>query len=210
MGSWIPTSRSALAWPIALVALAAAALLADPASAQLRLVPQVGLYAPASELPSLDDAREFGKRESSLAYGLALELGPGLRLAVLHGSEGSIPISGVGCVDCDARSTVTSATATLVVRPLPEIAFLQPFVLLGGGVKRYDFTREDLEDEGLRRVLTDTNDATAHLGLGVQIALGGFTALVELQDLVSNFSAEGVDSRFQHDLFLTLGLALGR
>jgi hypothetical protein len=113
-------------------------------------------------------------------------------------------------VDCDARSTVTSATATLVVRPLPEIAFLQPFVLLGGGVKRYDFTREDLEDEGLRRVLTDTNDATAHLGLGVQIALGGFTALVELQDLVSNFSAEGVDSRFQHDLFLTLGLALGR
>jgi hypothetical protein len=191
-------------------ALAAAllALAGAPAEAQFRVVPQVGMYAGASELPPLDGVAEFGRREASLAYGAALEFGPGLRLAVLHGTDGEIPIDGIGCTDC-ARSTVTAATAALVVRPLPTLGFVRPFLLIGGGVKRYDFTREDVQNEGVRAILDDRNDATGHLGLGFEFDLGPLGALVEIQDLVSNFEAPGVESRFQHDLFLTVGLALG-
>lgn len=193
-----------------LPALAALALDASEGAAQLRLVPQVGMYAPATELPSIGEADDFGRREASLAYGAALEFGPGLRIAVLHGTDGEIPLRGdFGCTDC-ARSTVTSATASLVVRPLPELGFLQPFLLLGGGVKRYDFTKDDLVDENVRAVLSDANDVTGHLGLGFEFDLGPVSALVELQDLVSNFEADGSESRFQHDLFFTVGVAIGR
>jgi hypothetical protein len=189
--------------------LTAVLALALPVSAagQVRLIPQVGLYAPTTELPSLDGAVDFGKRESSLAFGVAVELAS-LRVGVLHATEGEIPIDGVGCTDC-ARSTLTTATASLVIRPLPEIALVRPFVLLGGGVKRYGFTADDLDDEGVEAVLSDENDLTGHLGLGAELGLGGLSVLVEVQDLVSRFDAEGVDARFQHDLFFTIGVALG-
>jgi hypothetical protein len=96
-----------------------------------------------------------------------------------------------------------------VIRPLPELAFVRPFVLLGGGWKRYDFDTDELDDGVVAAVLNDSNDLTAHLGLGVELGLGGLRLLVELQDLASRFDEEGVDARFQHDLFLTLGVALG-
>lgn len=192
---------------LAFLAGTAACALPSASSGQVRLVPQVGLYAPTTDLPSPGDAVEFGKRESSLAFGAALEVA-NFRLGVLHATDGDVPIEGVGCTDC-ARSTVTTATASLVIRPLPRIAVVQPFVLLGAGVKRYDFTVEDLEDEGAQAVLSDENDLTGHLGLGVELGLGGLSLLVELQDLVNRFDPEGADAGFQHDLFLTVGLALG-
>lgn len=184
------------------------ALFAGPVSAQLRVVPQVGLYAGATHLPSANDAVEFGKREASLAYGLGVELGPWFRLSVLHATDAEVPITGVGCTEC-ARSTVSAATATLVIRPLPTLVFVRPQVLLGAGVRRYDFTRGDLEFEGLDAILSDANDLTGHFGIGAELDLGLLRATVELQDLVSRFDAEGVDSEFQHDLFLTVGLVLG-
>jgi hypothetical protein len=199
---------SALPRIVWIVALAFVSLaLPTAARSQLRLIPQVGLFAPASELPSPGEAVEFGKREASLAFGAALEIGS-LRVAVLHATDGEVPIEGIGCEEC-ARSTVTTATAALVIRPLPELAFVRPFVLLGGGWKRYDFDTDELDDGVVAAVLNDSNDLTAHLGLGVELGLGGLRLLVELQDLASRFDEEGVDARFQHDLFLTLGVALG-
>jgi hypothetical protein len=194
---------------IVLSAALAAASLALPgvAHAQLRLIPQVGLFAPASELPSPSEAVDFGKRESTLAFGAALELG-NLRVSVLHATDGDVPIEGIGCEEC-ARSTVTTATAALVIRPLPELGFVQPFVLLGGGWKRYDFDVDELDDGVVGAVLDDSNDLTAHLGIGVELGLGGTRLLFELQDLASRFDEEGVEARFQHDLFLTVGVALG-
>jgi hypothetical protein len=188
--------------------LAALLLAPAPASAQFRVIPQVGLYAAATELPSAGDAVSFGKRESSLAYGGALELGPGLRFTVLHATDSEVPVSGVGCSAC-ARSTVTAATAALVIRPLPTLVFVQPLVLLGAGVKRYDFTREDLSDEGARAILSDANDITGHLGLGLELGLGVVRGRLELQDLVSRFDAPDVEASFQHDLFVTFGVVVG-
>lgn len=177
------------------------------AEAQFRLVPQVGLYAATAEFPPPESAVEFGKRESSLAFGLALELG-GIRLSGLHATESEVPIDGLGCTEC-ARSTVTTATLALVIRPLPSLGVAEPFVVLGGGVKRYDFTREDLGDEGTEAVLSDSNDLTAHFGVGLDLGLGGIRGRLEVQDLMSRFDAEGIEPEFQHDLFFTVGLVLG-
>lgn len=189
--------------------LAVLALAVPSASAgQIKLIPQVGLYAPATELPSPSEGVRLGERESSLAYGAALEFGPGLRIGVVHATDGEVPIDGVGCTDC-ARSTVTAATATLVIRPLPELGFVRPYLLLGGGVKRYDFTREDLGDEGLEAVLSDSNEATGQVGLATEIDLGFVRANVELQDLISRFGNGTDDDGFQHDFFLMVGLVLG-
>lgn len=189
-------------WILGLMALAPAV-----AEAQLRLVPQVGLYAATAEFPPPDGVVEFGKRESSLAFGAALELG-GIRLSGLHATESEVPVEGIGCTDC-ARSTVTTATLALVIRPLPSLGIVHPFVVVGGGVKRYDFTREDLGDEGVEAVLSDSNDATAHFGLGLDLGGGGLRGRVEVQDLMSRFDAAGVEAEFQHDLFFTVGLVIG-
>src|SRR5688572_22420689 len=139
------------------VFLAAAA----PAAAQLRLIPQVGLYTPFAELPSPRAGADTLKKQGSLAYGVALELGTpdkvSFRLNVLHATDSEVPYTEVGCDEDCARSTVSTATATLALRPFPNIIIVQPYLLLGGGVKRYDFTLENLQDEGVEAILNDQN-----------------------------------------------------
>lgn len=186
-----------------------AVLLPSAAEAQFRIVPQGGLYLSTMQLPSPAEAVELGKRESSLAYGLALEVGP-VRLSGLRATESEIPIEGLGCSDTGcARSTVSAATLALVIRPLPSFGPVTPFVVLGGGVKRYDFTRQELENEGLEDILTDTDDVTGHLGFGLDLGRGGFRGRVEAQDLVNYFDADGIEPEFQHDLFVTIAFVLG-
>lgn len=186
-----------------------AALVPGAAEAQFRIVPQGGLYLSTMGLPSPDEAVELGKRESSLAYGLALEIGP-VRLSGLRSTESEIPIEGLGCSDTGcARSTVSAATLALVVRPLPALGAVTPFVVLGGGMKRYDFTRQELENEGVEGILTDADDVTGHLGFGLDFGRGGFRGRLEAQDLVSYFDAEGIEPEFQHDLFITIAFVLG-
>ena len=197
-------------------ALASLLVSAQPAAAQLRLIPQVGLYTPFAELPSPGASADGLEKDGSLAFGAALELGTpdavSFRINLLHATDSDVPISDLGCdVDC-ARSTLSSATATLALRPLPTIVVLQPYLLLGGGLKRYDFTREDLRDEGLEAILNDQNQLTGHLGLGVELNLGLLRLVGEVSDLVSQFDVE--DDLFetddlQHDVFFTVGLVLG-
>ncbi len=96
----IPTS---LAAPL-LVAALAGPIVPAAASAQggVRLIPQVGLYAPVSDLgsaSSVDGAVEIGERESTLGFGLALELGArntvSFRLNGVYGTESEVPVDGV-------------------------------------------------------------------------------------------------------------------
>jgi len=201
---------------IGYAALATFLLSAQPAAAQLRLIPQVGLYTPFAELPSPGAGADELKKDGSFAFGAALELGTpdalSFRINLLHATASDVPLSDLGCdADC-ARSTLSSATATLALRPIPNIVVLQPYLLLGGGLKRYDFTREDLQNEGLEAILNDQNQLTGHLGLGVELNLGLLRLVGEVSDLVSQFDVE--DDLFetddlQHDVFFTVGLVLG-
>lgn len=198
------------------------ACVAVPASssAQIRLVPQVGLYAPLADLgtvrsTSAGEAVDIGKKSSTFALGLGLELGNranavAFRGNVAYASSSDVPFTSVGCADCESRSTLTALTATLVLRPLPNLIVVQPYFLAGGGVKRYDFKEEDLRAEGLDALVSDQTKGTAHLGVGAEFSLGGLRLLVELSDYLSSFDldAEG-DEELQNDFFLTVGLPLG-
>jgi hypothetical protein len=201
----------------ALAALATA-LLADAAAAQLRLIPQVGLFQPFTNLPSAGAGFEEVKKEASFAFGAALELGQpdqvSFRVNVLHATDSEVPIegTGVGCqTDC-ARSTVSSATASLILRPIPNIILVQPYLVGGGGVKRYDYTVEDLQNEGLRTLLNDQNQLTGHLGVGAEVNLGLLRLVGEVSDLLSTYD-DGQDAsssdQLQHDVFVTVGLVIG-
>ena len=204
---------------IRVIGLAAALSLllgARPAAAQLRLIPQIGLYTPFAELPSPQVGAAELKKDGTFAFGAALELGTpdkvSFRVNVLHATDSEVPISDIGCDEDCARSSVSAATATLALRPLPNLVVVQPYLLLGGGVKRYDFTTEDLSNEGLEAILNDQNQLTGHLGLGAEVNLGPLRVVGEISNLVSRFDVEGdlfESDDVQHDVYFTVGLVIG-
>lgn len=201
---------------LALSAFLLCLLLPADGSAQLRLLPQVGLYAPVSDVGTVgtgDGARTIGSRESSFAYGLAAELGSAdgtnFRLTVLYGTDGEVPGADIGCTGatCEARSTVINLTGSFILRPLPRIVLVQPYLVAGGGLKRYDYDFEG--DTSLRDTLgDDANKLTGQLGVGADWTLGILNGTVEISDFVSGAILEdGGDT--QHDFFLTIGVYLG-
>src|SRR5687768_7995675 len=98
---------------IGCAAVAALLLSVQPAAAQLRLIPQVGLYTPYDDLPSPREGAEGFKKESTLAFGAALELGTpdavSFRLNLLHATDSEVPVTDIGCDRDCARSTLSSA-----------------------------------------------------------------------------------------------------
>lgn len=200
--------------------LVATALAVQPrdalAQGSLRLIPQVGLYAPVSDLgraSSTAGAVEIGERESTLGFGLALELGArntvSFRLNGAYGTESEVPLDGTGCTDCTARGTVAALTGAVVLRPIPNLIVVQPYLQAGGGLKRFNFDEEAAQAEGWDAFLSDQNELTGQLGVGVELNLLGFRTLIELSDFVSGFDTEGGEGETQHDFFLTVGIALG-
>lgn len=185
--------------------------LAVPAGLQaqeVRLIPWVGLYAPTSDLgEAAADAREFGEKESTLAFGATVEFGRrdkmlGFRVGGAYASESDVPVTGIGCTDC-VRNTLLAATADLVFRPLPRLLIVQPYALGGGGVKRYSFEF----DQGVGTLMDDQSKFTGHLGVGAQLSLGIVNLNFEISDYVSGFELEeDQDGQTQHDLFFTAGL----
>jgi hypothetical protein len=193
------------------------ALSATPAAAQMRLIPQVGVYSQFSSFPAPSAGLDEVKKSASLAFGAALELGQpdnvSFRVNVLHATDSEVPVGDFGCTGSDcARSTVSTATATLALRPLPNIILFRPYLLAGGGVKRYDFTKDDLQNEGLGSVLSDQNQLTGHLGGGIEVNLGLLRVNGEISDLLSKFdNGENTSEsdELQHDMFFTVGLVIG-
>jgi len=188
---------------------------ATPAAAQVRLIPQVGLYAPVTELnPGLGEAREIGRKESTLALGLALDTRSnsvlGVRLGGMYGSSSDVPIRGVGCDLCAARNSVLALTGAVVLRPLPGLPLLRPYGLVGAGAKWYNFEAPEGEDE--LQELLDTDPRLAfQLGAGVELNLGIFSLNLELSDYVSSYELGGMDGNAarQHDMVFSVGLILG-
>lgn len=189
-------------------------LLPAQGSGQLRLIPRGGLYAPLTDLGTVGspgNARRVGQHETSLAYGLTLEVASaspvGLRATLLYGSRSRVPVEGIGCTgsECDLRSTLLTLTGSLALRPFPAGLPVRPYILAGGGVKRYAF--EFGGDTSIRDAFTGKSQGTILLGLGVDWNLAILKGDLELSDLAGVSILDGGDR--QHDLFLTLGLVLG-
>ena len=202
---------------IGIVASILFAFLLFPASgeAQFRIIPQAGLYASVSDLGTVDSSdgiRNVGDQESSLAYGLTLEFSSdnllALRLSGLFGSDSEVPVRGIGCSGsaCDLRSTLLGVSASAVLRPIGPGSRLRPYLLAGGGLKRYDF--EFSSDSNLDDAFGDESIAAGVLGLGFDWNMGLLKGNLELVDYISGSVLEDGDR--QHDFFLTVGLILGR
>jgi hypothetical protein len=190
--------------------LAALAIGANEARAQgIQIRPWAGLYAPTAELGSVQ-AIDFGKKKSTLAYGLDLDLGGGpiaFRLGGGYAGNSDIPIAGVGCTNCAARATVLVGTGAIVIRPLP-IPVVQPYAVAGVGAKWYNF---DFDNAALDGLISDQAKFTAQLGAGAVLFPGGSLSVFgEVSDYMSGFKFKsGGSSNTQHDLVLKLGLVLG-
>jgi len=185
-----------------------------PGDAQTRFIPQVGLYASISDLgtvDSADEARTVGEHETSLAFGLTLDFASdntiGFRVTGLYGTRSEVPVGGIGCTGsaCDLRSTLLGVSASAVLRLLPSASPLRPYLLGGGGIKRYDF--EFASDSQLKDAFGDESQATGVLGAGFDWNLGILKGNLEFTDYISGSILEDGDR--QHDFFLTVGLILG-
>jgi hypothetical protein len=206
----IPTASRA-----ALAALLIALGIPSGAGAQgLRIALSLGGYAPRSELGDVQGASgliEFGKKESTLAYGLSLDLGAaeapvGFRFGVAYAGRSDVPIDGVGCTTCQLRSTLLAASADLILQPLPGVPVLRPYAVVGAGAKLYDFD----PDTFTKSLVEDQAQFVGHFGIGARLfpdASLGF--LAEVSDYVSGFEFVDGDGDLQHDLLFRVGVRVG-
>ena len=204
-------NRTTVTFPVILLGL-----LLFPAlgQAQIRLIPQVGLYASVSDLGTVDTpegVKDVGKQGTSLAYGLSLDLSSarilGFRITGLYGSKSEIPVDGIGCTAgaCDLRSTMLGLSAGVVVRAFPAGWPFRPYFLVEAGAKHYNFDFDS--DSPLKDAFGDETQAAGVLGAGFDWNLGILRGNLELADYISGSFLDG--GKKQHDFFLTVGLVLG-
>lgn len=194
----------------ALVAVAAPVQAQAPAI-DLVLNPRIGLYSPLSELGESRDAAV-----NELTGSLALGLGAELRLAALPfgiranldyatGSE----ISRDGVTEEGSETTVLAVVGDVVFRPLPKLVLVQPYLFAGGGLKQYDFEYRSFGDLPLDS-FEDESDPTVHVGAGLDVGVGPLALNAEVSDYISWWDvALSDETETQHDLFLSVGFAIG-
>jgi len=217
-GTTHPSCSVATALALALGLLA----VATPATAQggVRLIPQVGLYVPLRDLGTVGsggNAVDVARKESTLGLGLSVEFAARQRVSFrvngVYGTESGVPIGDIGCTACEARSTVTVLTGSVVARPIPNLLIIQPYLQAGAGIKRYDFDDDAARQEGFGAFVSDQNVFTGQLGLGLELNVGLGRLLFELSDFISGVELGSDqlsgDSKLQHDMFLTIGFAIG-
>lgn len=195
-------------WFNAVAAGVLMAAVATPAAAQMRLSPWVGLYAPTSDLGSVQ-AVEFGKKSSTLAYGADIGFGGsgilGFRVGGAFASDSEVDFDDQTCISCEIRATVLTATGAIVLSPIPSPG-IRPYLVAGAGWKWYDFDF----DGDIQNQIDDQSNFTWQGGVGAVInPEGGLGFFAELSDFVNEIDFEnGGSSNTQHDLVLKAGLTL--
>lgn len=198
-------STAALAGAV-LFALAGTA--AAPAAGQaLKINPRVGLYVPLTDLGAAEaTAGEIlAERSGSLALGLGVELAflpLNIRANLDYVTGAEVSEDGV---DEPTSSKILAVSADLMIRPLPRIIIIQPYLFAGAGLRQYDFDPADPSVSQLR----DANDPTIHLGGGADLSLGPIALNAEIGDYLSWYAVQDADTELQHDLFVSIGLILG-
>lgn len=190
------------------LALACLLGLSAPAAAQaLKLNPRVGVYAPLTDLGNAGSTASdiVANRSGALALGLGAELRflplP-IRLNVDYVTGAQVDESGVSD-PTDAKMLAVSAD--LMLRILPRIIIVQPYIFAGGGLRQYNFDPTDASASDLK----DANDPTIHLGGGLDLKLGPLNLNAEVGDYISWYQVQADQNDMQHDLFASVGLIFG-
>ena len=183
------------------------ALLAGPAAAQLpginvHVGARVGAFMPLGSV--VESGLGESKWKSGLGVGASIELDiPFSPINVRANVDAALGTSlETDGQEAGAEGDIVALTGDLVFRPLPRIATLQPYLLLGGGVKQYKF-----DDSG---TFSDVSDFTGHIGAGADLKVGPLAVLVEASDYISSFKNESNgEGKLQNDLFLMVGFRIG-
>ena len=189
--------------------LGIAAIVAQPRATQaqgITITPQIGVYVPANSLDSLKSAGQTVRvnREGNLALGLNIDLGF-LRGSVAYASAAKLnqqtsPSSAATEV---GEGKLLAVAGDIVLRPIPRLVVVQPYLLLGAGLRRanYSYSSSGISDAFPK----DDSDFALHAGVGADIMLGPVGVSAEITDFISKDSA---DKWKQNDGFGFVGLRL--
>ena len=184
--------------------LAAAAMLA-PVAAQaqgISLTPSVGMYIPASDLYQLrDDATQATiDKEGTFALGMNIDFGM-LRGTIAYASGAQINQRGVTNQENIGDGKLLAVAGDLVLRPIPRLLIVQPYVIAGAGFRQENYSYNDSGISGA--MPADQRDFALHAGLGADISLGRFAVVAEFSDFITK---DEEDKWKQHDGFGFVGL----
>jgi hypothetical protein len=190
-----------------LAAAAAAAVVLVPGRAEgqrISLTPMAGAYIPASDVYELREQAETVRveKEATLGLGMALELGS-FRAMLAYATGATVNGRGV---DQDAGElgdgSVLVATGSIVLRPIPRILLLRPYLLAGGGLKWASYSFDGAG--GGPSLDAEQTDPAAHIGLGTDLMLGPVGLVMEVNDFITV-----ADGDFgPHDAFVLVGIRL--
>ncbi|MFL5384788.1 MAG: hypothetical protein ACJ8GN_19875 [Longimicrobiaceae bacterium] len=208
-------------FPSFLLPAAAASFLAVAAHAQTP-APRVSAIATAGYLHPVQDLRPVStgtpagvRLEGAPQVGLAAQVRTPLPLDVrvaLSAAWPTLRVAATSEESSTSRSAVTFAGVDLVVHG-PGLGPLTTHLLLGGGVKHYDFDQRALSGGAAVDYARDVTDPTLHLGLGVGYAFRRHGMLLEVSDYESSFDRKtsgpggtSAPAPSQHDLVVSMGV----
>lgn len=175
----------------------------------MSLVPRAGLYlSGVSSVEQLSGAVDSAgaARQSPVVAGASLVFGgresaANVRMSGLK-TMGSLASTGGGETGSLVRDGLLLLTGELVIRPVPGLP-VQPFLVGGAGGRRLT-----VRDPSSGSDPTTSWKATAEVGAGIDLGLGGGDALIqaEVVDFITKSSGSGAG--LQHDALFLLNLWL--
>lgn len=198
------------------LALGLLVLAAPPAQAQtFSVIGKAGGYLPVSDTYEITNELEslVVAKQADLALGGGIEISPlfwpvDLRIGADYLTGAEVTTDGVAGETVVADGTLLMLSGDVVLRPLPRIVVVQPYLLGGIGYKRETF---DIADGASSELPENFSDYMVHAGLGVDLQFGGVGVLVEVTDYFGRPNSESRDGFFDvhHDVFASVGIKLG-
>lgn len=168
----------------------------------ISVTPSVGVYIPASDLYQLRDEAQLitVDKEGTFAFGVNVEAGI-LRGSLAYASGAQLNERGVQNQDNIGDGKLLAVAADLVLRPIPRLIIVQPYLIAGAGLRREDY---DYDNDGIGNALPgDQSDFALHAGLGLDVSLGSLGLVAEITDFITQNEEDEWD---QHDAFAFVGL----
>lgn len=170
----------------------------------ITITPQIGVYVPGDDFESLRAGADSIRvdNEGTLALGFNVDLGF-LRGSVAYASAAKLNRRGISGQDEIGEGKLLAVAGDLVLRPIPRILILQPYLLAGAGLRRADY---DYDDDGISDAFPENeSDFALHAGIGADIMLGPIGIAAEITDFISKNQD---DEWKRHDGFGFVGVKL--
>lgn len=169
----------------------------------VHVTPLIGGYIQASDFETLkgevDEARL--SRDATMALGVNLELGS-IRGTLMYVTGAELTQEGILGREKVGDGSILAIAGDFVIRPIPRILGLQPYALIGAGLKRNSYS---FDDSGFGIDFPkNERDFAGHIGFGADFMLGGLGVTAEFSDFVTY-----KDGSFgPHDAFASVGVRL--